>query len=353
VHRVPLYVPKKPSGLKRLLHLASFGCASLFSTMHIASRFKPDVIFAVAPALTSAVAALAGALVCNAKTWLHIQDWEVEAAFDLGLLKGAGSRKMALGVEGSLLRSFDRVSSIGPAMVQKIIEKGVASTRVFELRNWVDVDQTCVFESSNTRYRKELNISADEIVALYSGNMARKQGLEALADVARRLEAIKAPVTMVLCGAGPARADLESLCADLSNVKWLPLQSLDRLPELLGTADIHLLPQRAEAADLVLPSKLTGMLASGRPVLAMAEEGSGLAQEVKDCGVIVSADSQAMSDAILELAADAKTRARLGANARARAIDRWCRRTIIAEFSQSLYAKRPSISPNVGAHQSV
>ena len=57
----------------------------------------------------------------------------------------------------------------------------------------------------------------------------------------------------------------------------LPLQPADRLNELLNLADIHLLPQRADAADLVMPSKLTGMMASGRAVLATASPGTQLA----------------------------------------------------------------------------
>ncbi len=71
----------------------------------------------------------------------------------------------------------------------------------------------------------------------------------------------------VFCGNGAGRDALVALCAGLSNVRFLDLQPVERLSELLAMADIHLLPQRADAADLVMPFKLTGMLASGRPVV--------------------------------------------------------------------------------------
>ncbi len=74
----------------------------------------------------------------------------------------------------------------------------------------------------------------------------------------------KYTVGLVFCGEGPGLAMLEAACGSFSRVRFLDLQPLARLPDLLCLADIHLLPQRADAADLVMPSKLTGMLATGR-----------------------------------------------------------------------------------------
>lgn len=332
VHRTPLYVPPTPSGVKRILHLASFGAAALPTAVRAARRFRPDLVFAVAPTLAAAGAALAAAKATKAKAWLHVQDFEVDAAFDLGLLSSGAARRLALGMERWLLRRFDRVSSIAPAMVSLLRTKGVAAEQTIELRNWVDLDAFPTWVSSDTAYRAQLGIAADQIVALYSGNMAGKQGIEALADVAARLKAVDAPVTLLLCGEGPARATLETACQGLANVKFLPLQPLERLPELLATADIHLLPQRPEAADLVLPSKLTGMLASGRPVVAMATQGTGLAEEVAGCGLVVEPDAASMTQGVLALAADADLRRTLGGAGKARARSRWRKRAIIDGF---------------------
>jgi colanic acid biosynthesis glycosyl transferase WcaI len=338
VHRTPLYVPRKPTGIRRVAHLASFGLAAAPAAMAVARRFRPDLVFAVAPTLTAAGAALAAAKVCDAARWLHIQDFEVDAAFDLGLLKNRIARNAALGLERRVLSRFDRVSSISPAMVERLAAKGVAPSRAVEFRNWVDVDAVRVLPHSDTAYRQELGLPADRVVALYSGNMAGKQGLEALAEVAARLRAAGAPVSLLLCGDGPARAALEAACAGMDSVRFLPLQPLARLEELLGTADIHLLPQRPEAADLVLPSKLTGMLASGRPVVAMAEPGSGLAREVEGCGLAVPATGAAMAGAVLALAADPARRAALGAAGRARAETRWKKAAVIGGFEAEMAA---------------
>ncbi len=333
VRRVPLYVPEKVSGPTRLLHLASFGVTTVPAALIAAVKFKPDLVFTVAPTLTSSFAALIAAKIAGARSWLHIQDFEVDAAFDLGLLKSRTARKLALFAERLTFRAFDRVSTISPAMARLLHAKGVWSDKIVELRNWVDVESIPTFPSTNTSYRSELGIGADEIVALYSGNMAAKQGLEMLAGVARQThEGRQAPVTFIFCGEGPARSSLEAACSDLSNVRFLPLQPLERLAELLGTADIHLLPQRPEAADLVLPSKLTGMLASGRPVVAMAMPGSSLEQEVRGAGIAVEPSAEAMAVALDRLATDASLRRELGAGARHRAETAWRKSAIYEKF---------------------
>jgi colanic acid biosynthesis glycosyl transferase WcaI len=179
----------------------------------------------------------------------------------------------------------------------------------------------------NDDYRAELGIAPDAVVALYSGNMGGKQGLELLAEVAKVIAA-RAPLpqntpvggppsgrlVFVFCGNGAGRADLVQRCQGLGNVQFLDLQPAARLPDLLAMADIHLLPQRADAADLVMPSKLTGMLASARPVVATAHPGTELAHVVQACGVVVPPeDPQAFADALLLLAADPDLRQRLGA----------------------------------------
>lgn len=335
--RAPLYVPKSPGGLTRLLHHLSFAATSLPSAILCALTKRPDVVLTVAPSLMSAPAALIAAKLCGARSWLHIQDFEVDAAFELGMLKGEGARRWAGRFERALLSGFDRVSTISASMRRLLLRKGVDDDAALEIRNWVDVDTVTAWPHSNTSYREALNIPAEHAVALYSGNMAGKQGLETLAEVAALLEAQASNVTLLLCGQGPLKGVLEAACAERTNVRFMDLQPMERLPELLATADIHLLPQRAEAADLVLPSKLTGMLASGRPVVAMAAAGTGLAVEVEGCGLIVPpGDGAAMAGAVLRLSNDQALRRELAEAARERAEQRWRRSAVIDGFEVEL-----------------
>jgi colanic acid biosynthesis glycosyl transferase WcaI len=116
----------------------------------------------------------------------------------------------------------------------------------------------------------------------------------------------------------------------------LPLQPDGRLNALLNVADIHLIPQRTEAEAFALPSKLAGILASGRPLIAQAEGGE-LAAATRRCGVLTRpGDAAAMAEAILELAANPVRRRRLGEAARQLALEHLDRDAIIARYEQRL-----------------
>jgi colanic acid biosynthesis glycosyl transferase WcaI len=314
IWRAPLWVPARPSGLKRMVHLASFAASSLPLLVRQVV-WRPDAAMLIAPTLMCAPAALALARLSGASAWLHIQDFEVDAAFDLGLLKSSRAARVARWIESTLLRRFDTVSSITPQMSARAVVKGVAPSRVVSLPNWVDVSTIFPLARASD-YRRVLGIPVEQKVVLYSGNMGAKQGIETLADAAALLAA-RADVTFVFCGSGAAKASLIERCAGLTNCVFIPLQPVERLNELLNLADIHVLPQRGDAADLVMPSKLTGMFASGRAVVAMARHGTGLYDAVSPRGVVVPPDNvKALVAAITVLVSDRERRAALGRAAR-------------------------------------
>ena len=201
-------------------------------------------------------------------------------------------------------------------------------------------------------FREALGIPVDAVVALYSGNMGGKQGLEVLADVARlcltdsqsnrpleHTQPAQAAIIFVFCGNGAGRADLVARCQGLPNVRLMDLQPAQRLADLLATADIHLLPQRADAADLVMPSKLTGMLASARPVIATAHAGTELANVVQGCGLVVPPeDVQAFAQALQVLANNAPLREQMGAAGYLYAQTHLDRETVLRQFEADLLA---------------
>ncbi len=138
VTRAPIYVPATPSGAKCLLHHAFFALTSSRPVISTALRWRPDIIFAVAPSLMSCALIAPLARWVGAKSWLHIQDFEIDAAFDLGLLRNKNLRKMMFAAERRILRSFDVISTISPQMLQRLADKGVDRVNVHELRNWID-----------------------------------------------------------------------------------------------------------------------------------------------------------------------------------------------------------------------
>lgn len=314
VWRAPLWVPRKPGGLTRVLHLLTFALSSL-PVILWQILWRPDVVMTIAPAMVCAPAGCLVARLSGAKSWLHMQDFEVDVAFQMGLLKGRWLQNVVLRVERWLLRRFDVVSSISERMLGRLRQKGVTEERIRFFPNWVDVAHVQpLAEPSN--YRAELGVESDTKIVLFSGTLGGKQGLMVIPDAARSLVHRK-DVLFVICGDGVMKPQLETASRGLANIRFLPLQPFDRLGQLLGLADIHLLPQSPEAADLVLPSKLSGMLSSGRPVIATCREGTEIAHVVSRCGLIVPPeDCVALASAIEQLADDIATRKFLGARAR-------------------------------------
>ena len=219
--------------------------------------------------------------------------------------------------------------------MRNLCKKGVVESNTFLFPNWVDTRLIYPLEGPNPM-RDELRISSETIVALYSGNMGQKQGFEILAETARNLEP-HTNIKFIFCGEGSACLSLKSMTSDLSNVIYLPLQPAEKLNHLLNLADIHLLPQRADAADLVMPSKLTGILASGKPVIATAKPNTEVASVLKGRGVAVHpGDSKAFTNALVKLAGSPKERKKIGKAGRDFAVNYLNKEKILTRFENNL-----------------
>jgi colanic acid biosynthesis glycosyl transferase WcaI len=343
VFRCPLWVRPQLSATKRILHLASFALASL-PVMLRQIAWRPEIVVVIEPTLFCLPAALVTARCCSARSWLHVQDFEADAGFELGFMNAAGLRTLGQWAEKKLMSGFNLVSTISEKMMARLPGKGVTPSACRLFPNWVDTD--AIFPLGRpSALRAELGISSEDTVALYAGTMARKQGLEVLAEAAGSL-AGRVGLRFVFCGEGPGRSALESRTRRMANVQWIGLQPFEHLNELLNLADIHLLPQRADAADLVMPSKLTGMLASGRPVVATSRPGTQLAEvvEARGCeidgrGIVVEpGDASAFARAIEDLARDHDMRERLGRNGREYAVSELGKETILSRFEKELLA---------------
>jgi colanic acid biosynthesis glycosyl transferase WcaI len=334
VWRAPIWVPRKPDGLSRIVHLLSFALNSL-PLMLWQVLWRPDVVFTVAPALMCAPTGKLVAWLCGAKSWLHIQDFEVDVAFQMGLLKGNRLQAVVLKMERWLYRRFDVLSSISGAMVKRLQRRGGKECHAELLPNWVDMAHITPLQNASP-YRTELGIGADTKVALFSGTLGSKQGLMVIPQAAQLLLERK-DILLVICGDGAMKLQLQQAAQQLPNLLLLPLQPFERLGDLLGLADMHLLPQSPEAEDLVLPSKLSGMLASGRPVIATCHAGTEIAQVVAECGLQVQpGDGTALAAAIGQLSDDATARIGMGKAARRYAEAHLSRESVLMQLESQL-----------------
>lgn len=332
VLRCPAWIPARPGGLARTLYALSHAAAAL-PVLLAAGRWRPDVILAVEPPLLTYLPAWLAARVAGARAWLHVQDLEVDAAFELGIVRGRFARQLASRFESTLLRSADLVSTISGTMADRLAGKGLPPGAVAVFPNWVG---ELPADPPGLDYRRDLGIPADARVALYAGNMAGKQGLETIVQAARLLRG-RQDVWFVLVGDGPSRASLQAAAEGLPQVRFLPLQPAEHLGALLRLAHVHMLPQRAAAADLVMPSKLGGMFASARATVAGARADTELSAVVAGRGLVVPPeDPEAFAGAITRLCDDPALAARFGAAAHDYAVREMGRDAILGRLEAAL-----------------
>jgi colanic acid biosynthesis glycosyl transferase WcaI len=297
--RCPLFLRTDMRGIWRLIAPLSFALTSAPVALWQIITMRPDVVLCIEPTLFVAPVALLARLF-GSRVVLHVQDLEIDAAFAVGHLKGDAVRKFVSGIEGWLLRRFNILITISGQMRKRLIEKGVEPDRIGIVRNWVDLTKIKPLEGPNN-FRRELGLADDDFVVLYAGNVGAKQALEVVLDAARTL-ARTHNVHFVIAGDGPEKARLKRNYGDLETVHFLPLQPEARLCELLNLANLHVLPQSKDAADLVLPSKLGGMLASGKPLLVTADPGTELFDVLDGTSILTPAgDSAAIATEIQHL----------------------------------------------------
>ena len=276
VWRCPIFVPKKLTGLKRILHLASFALSSI--PVLVRQLFwRPNVIICVEPPFFCAPFGVVFSRLVGAKSLLHIQDFEIDAAINLGLMPSFLPQKLIYFTELRILRRFDAVSSISRSMLKKLDGVGVHNSRHVFFPNWSNLTQVSYDVKAGQQFRELCGVHASDYLILYSGNMGEKQGLELVVEAASEMSDMPA-VKFLLCGDGVSRERIEKLAEskNLDNISFLPLQPVEIFNKLLNSADVHLVVQKAGAADLVMPSKLTNIIATGGYSVVTAEASTEL-----------------------------------------------------------------------------
>lgn len=299
VTHCPLALRTEMQGVWRLLAPLSFALSSAPVVIWRILALRPHAVLMIEPTLLAAPAALIAARLTGARTLLHVQDLEVDAAFAMGHLRNGFLQRLAADFEKLTLKAFDQLVTISNRMRDSLAEKGIHADRLTVIRNWVDMEKIRPLDGPNA-YRAELDLKPEAFVVLYAGNIGVKQALDVVLASAAQL-ADQDDIVFVIAGDGPEKRKL--VAAAGPNVRFLPLQPENRLCELLNLADLHVLPQHAGAADLVLPSKLGGMLASGKSIVVAADPGTELAEFLEGTATLVpSGDPSALAAAIQERA---------------------------------------------------
>ena len=235
------------------------------------------------------------------------------------------------------LKRADRVVAIGSTMERRLIEKGVDPRRVRVIPNWTDT--TAITPAARDNSWAHEHGLADRFVVMHSGNIGHAQDLETLIRASTQLDDVE-HLSVVLVGFGAQHAYYGSLVAQLgANVRFLPYQPRELLSQSLSSADVHFVGLGRGLAGYVVPSRLYGILAAGRPVLVSADEESETAQLVRDvgCGLVVPpGEPDRVASAIRALAAGEHDLSEMGRRGRAYVENEAGRDTAFARYRSLL-----------------
>jgi colanic acid biosynthesis glycosyl transferase WcaI len=290
VYRCPLYVPDSPSGIKRMLHDASFFLSALVMIFILLFKERNEHIFCVAPPFHIGFLGIFYRFFKGGKIIYHIHDLQIEAARDLHIIKNKTTFYVLFALERFIINHANHVSSISAGMMRKVAMKTTKEILFFP--NWVDTDIFHPIEEK-TALKIEWGFEPTDKLVLYSGSIGEKQGLESLISIAKNLQE-KSSIKFIICGNGPYKDKLKLLSDELqlNNVFFMALQPLHIFNSFLNMVDVHLVLQKKKACDLMMPSKLTSIWSTGGLAIVTAEPGSSLYSMINENKMAVVIDCE-------------------------------------------------------------
>lgn len=298
VTRLRHHVPRRPTAVGRLHMELSFGLRLLFANWD-----SPDVVILVSPALFATGVALMRARwrKRKMKTVVWVQDIYSRGIVETGGRLGLTSKLMML-LESTLLGSADSVVAIHNRFAQYLVnELKIPANSIEVVRNWTHLQTIPSIDRNEVRRR--LGWGPDEIVALHTGNMGKKQGLYNIVNAARTAQESRSRVRFVLMGDGNQRKSLQTYAQGLQGLDFLDPLPLREFQAALQAADVLLVSELPGVRDMSVPSKLTSYFTAGRPVVAATDAGSVTSEEMATSGggLRVDADDPAALVSTLEL----------------------------------------------------
>ena len=302
--------------IQRLLQYLTFFINSLIIAMFLPRQ--DVVIYLSTPPLLNGLTAYALKLIKGTVNIYNIQDLYPDVAIKLGVLNNKWIISACNFVESFLYRHAAAIVPVGDMMVRVLLQKGADPNKIEVIPNWTDSEFMRPL-GKDTAFSRQHGF-VNRFVVMYSGNMGLSQGLEVVLRCAEITK--KENILYILAGGGASRQALIEMAESmkLPNVRFLSYQPRERLPESLSAADIHLITLKKGLSSYSVPSKVYGILASGKPLIASVDEDSEIAfiTQQAECGIVVKPeDAHALAEAIIKLYHEPHILVKMGKNGRA------------------------------------
>jgi len=331
IYRYKQYVPDNPGFLKRIIHLVNFTLGSYFNLKKIKHT---DLVLSIVPFTTDIWLGKKLAKKHNAKLWVHIQDFEFDAAIESKLSGGNNFIfKQLFRIEQKLLTSADVASTISHAMLKKLKTKTNHKPQSYLLPNWVDID----FINSE-KAKRHPYIQKNKFNILYSGNIGNKQDWNLFINLAKKMEG-NDNIVFIVVGDGANKQKLIKETAGLKNIFHYEPVPYKELPDLLCSADLHILFQKNDVIDTVMPSKILGMMSSAKPSVIAGNRQSEVAevlQESKGGFYFENNQIKEIIDQINQLQQNKELATEIGKNAREYISKNFSKEALLISFEEKI-----------------
>lgn len=293
-------------------------------------------VLSVSPPLTLGLTGWVIARARNAPLVFNVQDVYPDIALELGVFEEGPLISATRRLERFCYDRADAVTVLSEDLQQNVQAKTKQPAKVRVIPNFVDVDAIGPAERENS-YRQRYGLEGRTVV-MYAGNVGLSQSLDTVLEAAAALS-YEPDLVFVINGQGAARGELERKASGLTNVVFVDMQPVERLPEVLSAADIHLVPLKRGLARSSVPSKTYSIMAAARPLIASVDAGSEVARLVErsEGGLAVPPeDAEALTKALRRLLDAPDEQHRMGRSAR-RFVEGWASPAAVAGSYEDLF----------------
>jgi colanic acid biosynthesis glycosyl transferase WcaI len=329
------YISPRKSTLPRLLHYGTYSASAFYGGLFAG---RPDVVVSYSPPLPLGLSAWLLSRLWRVPWVLELEDLYPDAAVAAGVLRNRRVIAFFSAMECFLYRHATHVSVISESFRRNLYRKGVPPEKMTLIPVWADPDIVRPLPKENS-FRQRLGLSG-KVVVMYAGNLGLTSCLEDVLGAAKLLKE-NDEIRFVIIGEGVKKPDLAAMAqdAELKNVVFLPYQPREIFPEMLAAADVGLVTLNCSSASSSLPSKIFNVMASARPILAVAPLDSEVAHLVEDahCGMVIPPEHPArLAEALLGLRGQAAVLAEMGQNGRSQLESRFSRECCVDAFEGML-----------------
>lgn len=288
--RIRLPVLNKGNKWSRLNYILAY----FFYSLYLVWRQKNvDLIYTIStPPILGGFIGTIGKWLKKSKHIYNIQDFNPEQAEAVGYMKNKGLYRLARWIDTFNCKHADHIITVGQDMQETLVarfaRKSITNNTV--INNWTNEQEIIPLNKDHLQVSRFIEAHGwkDKFIVMYSGNLGLYYDLENLIEITHAFTDYK-DIVFVFIGDGAVKSRMQQKVKDNHQVFFLPFQPKNEIKYTLNAADVHLVVNQKGIKGVSVPSKIYGVMAAGKPILGVLEDGSEAARLINssNCGLVV------------------------------------------------------------------